>query len=80
MTTSDVKHMIALLDTERIDHAQILAPSFASHDEGDEPAQQTARISGLIGNERGTTHLQIPAIQQIRPGGCLNSAELARRK
>jgi hypothetical protein len=57
MTTSDVEHMIALLDTELIHHAQILAPCFASHDEGDEPAQETARIPGLIGNERGTTHL-----------------------
>jgi hypothetical protein len=50
------KDMIALIDTERIDRAQILAPGFASHDEGNYPTQQTPSIPGMFGDKARAAH------------------------
>jgi hypothetical protein len=48
--------MIALIDAERIHHAQILAPGFTSHDEGSYPTEETLRIPGVFGDEAGAAH------------------------
>jgi hypothetical protein len=50
--------MIVLFDTERIHHAQILAPGFASHDEGNDPTQEPPRVPGLFSDKVRAAHNQ----------------------
>jgi len=61
MSAPEVEDLIAPIDSERIHHPQILAPGFASHDEGNYPAQQPPRISGVFGDKAGAAHAQPPA-------------------
>jgi hypothetical protein len=61
MSASEVEDLIAPIDSERIHHPQILAPGFASHDEGNYPAQQSPRISGMFGDKAGAAYAHSPA-------------------
>ena len=58
MSASDVEDLIALIDVERIHRAQILPPSFASHDERNDSPQEAPRISSLFSDKAGTPHAQ----------------------
>jgi hypothetical protein len=71
MSASEVEYLIAPIDAERIHRPQVLAPGFASHDEGNYPAQQPSRISGVFGDKAGTAHAQLPDDINIRFAMCL---------
>jgi len=50
--------MVAPIDMERVHHAQILVPGFASHNERDYRAQE-ACIPGVFSDEAGAAHTQL---------------------
>jgi hypothetical protein len=89
MSASEVEDLIAPIDSERIHHPQILAPGFASHDEGNEPAEESPGISGVFGDEAGATHIPSSGVSTRIAGQarymdslnwCLKCSGLARRK
>ena len=57
MAASDVEDLIAPIDAERIHFAQILAPGFAGHDEGYDPAQEAPSIPSVFGDELRAAHI-----------------------
>jgi len=48
--------MVAPIDMERVHHAQILVPGFASHNERDYRAQEASSIRGVFSDEAGAAH------------------------
>jgi hypothetical protein len=59
MTASDVEDAIALLDAEPIHDAQILAPGFASHDEGNHSTQESPSVPGLLSDKMWAAHAEL---------------------
>jgi hypothetical protein len=53
VSATDIEDAIALLDAERIHHAQILPPGFASHDESNDSVQTASGIPGVCGDKVG---------------------------
>jgi len=51
--------MVAPIDMERVHHAQILVPGFASHNERDYRAQEASSIPGVFSDEAGAAHTQL---------------------
>lgn len=55
---ADIEHLVVLAHMQGLDGPQVLGPGLARHDEGDQPAEPSARVARLLGDEAGPAHGQ----------------------